>query len=102
MLRDLIKILTCTLHIDCGLCACTHTHTAFTCTFLTLSSQLMNLRIEDIAANRSFVFFWVGSGDGLDQGREVLEGVCSDVCTHLMCAGCMWWYAVPRSMLTPS
>ena len=31
----------------------------------------MNLKVEKIAANRSFVFFWVGSGDGLDQGREV-------------------------------
>ena len=31
----------------------------------------MNLKVEEIAANRSFVLFWVGSGDGLDQGQEV-------------------------------
>ena len=31
----------------------------------------MNLKIEDIAAHRSFVFLWCGSCEGLDLGREV-------------------------------
>ena len=70
----------------------THTHT-FTSNFFPLSSQLMNLRVEEIAANRSFVFFWVGSGEGLDQGREVLEWGRALMCAHtyLVHVGCMWW-----------
>ena len=31
----------------------------------------MNLKIEDVAAPRSFVFLWCGSYEGLDHGREV-------------------------------
>ena len=31
----------------------------------------MNLKIEDVAAQRSFVFIWCGSGEGLDLGRWV-------------------------------
>ena len=32
----------------------------------------MNLKIEEIAASRSFVFLWCGSCEGLDLGREVV------------------------------
>lgn len=35
--------------------------------------EVMKLKIEDIAATRSFVFVWVGSGEGLDAGRECLR-----------------------------
>ena len=31
----------------------------------------MNLKLEDVAAQRSFVFLWCGSCEGLDIGREV-------------------------------
>lgn len=31
----------------------------------------MKLEIEEIAAPRSFVFLWCGSGEGLDLGRVV-------------------------------
>ena len=31
----------------------------------------MNLKIEDVASSRSFVFLWCGSYEGLDLGREV-------------------------------
>ena len=36
----------------------------------------MNLKLEDVAAQRSFVFLWCGSCEGLDIGREVrgMEG----------------------------
>ncbi len=37
----------------------------------------MNLKIEDVAAPRSFVFLWCGSYEGLDHGREV--GVVSGI-----------------------
>ena len=30
----------------------------------------MNLKLEDVAAQRSFVFLWCGSCEGLDIGRE--------------------------------
>lgn len=33
--------------------------------------QIMKLEIEEIAAPRSFVFLWCGSGEGLDLGRVV-------------------------------
>ena len=33
----------------------------------------MNLKLEDVAAQRSFVFLWCGSCEGLDIGREVGE-----------------------------
>ena len=31
----------------------------------------MSLKIEDVAAQRSFVFLWCGSCEGLDLGRQV-------------------------------
>ena len=31
--------------------------------------EIMNLNIEDVAAQRSFVFLWCGSSDGLDLGK---------------------------------
>ena len=37
------------------------------------SLQVMNLKIEDIAAPRSFLFLWCGSCEGLDLGREVVD-----------------------------
>ena len=33
----------------------------------------MNLKLEDVAAQRSFVFLWCRSCEGLDIGREVGE-----------------------------
>ena len=35
--------------------------------------DIMSLKIEDVAAQRSFVFVWCGSGEGLDLGRECLK-----------------------------
>jgi len=37
----------------------------------------MSLKIEDIAAQRSFVFLWCGSCEGLDLGRQVMLFVLS-------------------------
>ncbi|KAJ3037588.1 N6-adenosine-methyltransferase subunit mettl14 [Rhizophlyctis rosea] len=34
--------------------------------------DIASLKIEDIAANPSFVFVWVGDGEGLDKGRDLL------------------------------
>jgi mRNA (2'-O-methyladenosine-N6-)-methyltransferase len=31
----------------------------------------MKLDVESVAAQRSFVFLWCGSSEGLDQGRAV-------------------------------
>jgi mRNA (2'-O-methyladenosine-N6-)-methyltransferase len=31
----------------------------------------MKLDVESVAAQRSFVFLWCGSAEGLDQGRAV-------------------------------
>ena len=46
--------------------------------------DIMNLKIEDIAAPRSFVFIWCGSYEGLDLGRECLKKWgyrrCEDIC----------------------
>jgi hypothetical protein len=33
--------------------------------------QIKEIDIENIAAQRSFIFLWCGSADGLDKGREV-------------------------------
>lgn len=33
--------------------------------------QIMKLEIDEIAAPRSFIFLWCGSGEGLDLGRVV-------------------------------
>ena len=33
--------------------------------------QIMKLEIEEIAAQRSFIFLWCGSHEGLDEGRKV-------------------------------
>ncbi|KAJ8977391.1 hypothetical protein NQ317_013295 [Molorchus minor] len=37
--------------------------------------QIMNLDVGEVAAQRSFVFLWCGSSEGLDMGR-----VCEDIC----------------------
>lgn len=46
--------------------------------------EIMNLNIEDVAAQRSFVFLWCGSSDGLDLGRKCLKKWgfrrCEDIC----------------------
>ncbi|KAL1497194.1 hypothetical protein ABEB36_008191 [Hypothenemus hampei] len=46
--------------------------------------QIMNLDIGEIAAQRSFVFLWCGSSDGLDMGRVCLRKWgfrrCEDIC----------------------
>ena len=34
----------------------------------------MNLKLEAVGAQRSFVFLWCGSYEGLDLGREVRVG----------------------------
>ncbi|CAH1763431.1 13988_t:CDS:2 [Entrophospora sp. SA101] len=34
--------------------------------------ELANLKIEDAAANPSFIFIWSGDSDGLDRGRQLL------------------------------
>lgn len=44
----------------------------------------MNLELGDLAANRSFIFLWCGSSDGLDKGRDCLRRWgfrrCEDIC----------------------
>lgn len=49
-----------------------------------LSAQIMELDIGEVAANRSFVFLWCGSSDGLDMGRFCLRKWgfrrCEDIC----------------------
>lgn len=46
--------------------------------------EIMSLNIEDVAAQRSFVFLWCGSSDGLDLGRKCLKKWgfrrCEDIC----------------------
>ncbi|UJR22710.1 hypothetical protein I4U23_025745 [Adineta vaga] len=46
--------------------------------------EVMKLDVEAIAAQRSFVFLWCGSSDGLDQGRACLKKWgfrrCEDIC----------------------
>ncbi|XP_070804503.1 N(6)-adenosine-methyltransferase non-catalytic subunit METTL14 isoform X1 [Pituophis catenifer annectens] len=46
--------------------------------------DIMKLDIEEIAAPRSFVFLWCGSGEGLDLGRVCLRKWgyrrCEDIC----------------------
>ena len=46
--------------------------------------DIMNLKIEEIASPRSFVFIWCGSCEGLDLGRECLKKWgyrrCEDIC----------------------
>ncbi|XP_034628852.1 N6-adenosine-methyltransferase non-catalytic subunit isoform X1 [Trachemys scripta elegans] len=46
--------------------------------------DIMKLEIEEIAASRSFVFLWCGSGEGLDLGRVCLRKWgyrrCEDIC----------------------
>lgn len=47
-------------------------------------AQIMELDIGEVAANRSFVFLWCGSSDGLDMGRFCLRKWgfrrCEDIC----------------------
>ncbi|XP_054168022.1 N6-adenosine-methyltransferase non-catalytic subunit-like [Oppia nitens] len=47
-------------------------------------SDVMNLQLEEVAAQRSFVFLWCGSSDGLDLGRQCLKKWgfrrCEDIC----------------------
>ena len=40
-----------------------------------LHYQIMNLKLEDVGAQRSFIFLWCGSCEGLDLGREVSAAV---------------------------
>ncbi|XP_066254864.1 N6-adenosine-methyltransferase non-catalytic subunit [Euwallacea similis] len=46
--------------------------------------RIMNLDVGEIAAQRSFVFLWCGSSDGLDMGRVCLRKWgfrrCEDIC----------------------
>ncbi|XP_071952201.1 N(6)-adenosine-methyltransferase non-catalytic subunit METTL14-like [Antedon mediterranea] len=46
--------------------------------------DILKLDIQDIAAHRSFIFLWVGSSDGLDNGRRCLREWgfrrCEDIC----------------------
>ncbi|RWS13188.1 Methyltransferase-like protein 14, partial [Dinothrombium tinctorium] len=46
--------------------------------------EIMRLAIEDVAAQRSFIFLWCGSSDGLDLGRQCLRKWgfrrCEDIC----------------------
>merc|ERR1719209_47509 len=46
--------------------------------------EIMGLDIESIAAQRCFIWLWVGSSDGLDKGRECLKKWnfrrCEDIC----------------------
>ncbi|KAK2116152.1 N6-adenosine-methyltransferase subunit mettl14 [Saguinus oedipus] len=46
--------------------------------------QIMKLEIDEIAAPRSFIFLWCGSGEGLDLGRVCLRKWgyrrCEDIC----------------------
>uniref|UniRef100_T1INW0 N(6)-adenosine-methyltransferase non-catalytic subunit METTL14 n=1 Tax=Strigamia maritima TaxID=126957 RepID=T1INW0_STRMM len=46
--------------------------------------QIMKLEIEEVAAQRSFVFLWCGSSEGLDLGRKCLRKWgfrrCEDIC----------------------
>jgi mRNA (2'-O-methyladenosine-N6-)-methyltransferase len=46
--------------------------------------DVMKLQIEEVAAQRSFVFLWCGSSDGLDLGRQCLRKWgfrrCEDIC----------------------
>ncbi|KAG9509577.1 N6-adenosine-methyltransferase non-catalytic subunit [Fragariocoptes setiger] len=46
--------------------------------------EIMKLRIEEVAAPRSFIFLWCGSSDGLDLGRQCLRHWgfrrCEDIC----------------------
>ena len=37
--------------------------------------QIMNLKLEDVGAQRSFLFLWCGSCEGLDLGREVRPSI---------------------------
>jgi len=47
-------------------------------------NEIMSLNLEDVAAQRSFVFLWCGSSDGLDLGRKCLKKWgfrrCEDIC----------------------
>ncbi|KAL3274107.1 hypothetical protein HHI36_015522 [Cryptolaemus montrouzieri] len=46
--------------------------------------QIMNLDVGEVAAQRSFVFLWCGSSEGLDMGRVCLRKWgfrrCEDIC----------------------
>ncbi len=35
--------------------------------------EIMSLKVEEVAAQRSFMFLWCGSSEGLDMGRECLK-----------------------------
>lgn len=46
--------------------------------------DVLKLKIEDVAAPRSFIFLWCGSSEGLDLGRQCLRKWgfrrCEDIC----------------------
>ena len=55
-------------------------HFSFTFTIVSVFiMQIERLEINEIAAQRSFLWIWCGSSDGLDYGRKV----CSPFSVHL-------------------
>lgn len=44
----------------------------------------MDMKLDEIADKRSFIFLWCGSGEGLNKGRECLQRWgfrrCEDIC----------------------
>lgn len=44
----------------------------------------MDMKLDEIADYRCFIFLWCGSGEGLDKGRECLQRWgfrrCEDIC----------------------
>ena len=45
----------------------------------------MNLKLEDVGSQRSFLFLWCGSCEGLDLGREVrLSVLCTCILSGLV------------------
>jgi hypothetical protein len=46
--------------------------------------EIKQIDIGSVASQRSFIFLWCGSGDGLDRGRECLKHWgfrrCEDIC----------------------
>lgn len=52
---------------------------------LSILGQIMSLKLEDVGAQRSFIFLWCGSCEGLDLGREVsgcLMSLCVTTCSE--------------------
>ena len=49
----------------------------------------MNLKLEDVGSQRSFLFLWCGSCEGLDLGREVSVCVCVCACVSVCVCMCV-------------